>query len=185
MNVKSLRALCTETVSASLAEKLPLFLTRLKHQTRKAIVAVCIGAVISIAAIILFISIVCGGIRMNLIKSLAPIYIMVVGIYAVVIGLKMVAMHRVYKTTQQALLNHTALIFASEIYKFVRRQTDQIRTADGNEISGYYKFRAASDRKKEICVGDRQHNCFFDEMKPEKEYRLYCIDEKYIFFVEE
>lgn len=183
MNVRELKTLCTEQVASYDTEVILNFWKEYEQKTKHFIVVRAVGMVALLAAITFLISVIAGGLTLELIESLVPLYMIFIFFAGFAFAAYYLYEKSLSKKVLQAVNNAKEVTCSDEEYIFQKREVMSYEVGDKRSKTTFYTFCRSSDKSARFTVGSGQTGCYFDEISEGKKYKLYCIQGKYIFFV--
>lgn len=184
MNVKELKEYCTEKIGAGDAEILQNFMQKQHKASGKTIVcnaAVLLGIALGLTLIISALS---GKFSLELVKNMIPFYLFFLFFFIVLSLGVMIKSSRVSSRLKRAVKEESGITASRQNYVLQEISTERFTKGNGDsETSTFYHFSGEDDASENFIVGSGQTGCCYDEIAKKERYKLYCIQEKYIFFI--
>lgn len=125
-----------------------------------------------------------GKFSLELVKSMTPFYLFFLFFFIIISLGVMVKSNRVSARLKRAVKEKTGITVSKQNYILREISTEHLTNGNGeSETSTFYHFSGEDNASESFIVGSGQTGCCYDEIAKKERYKLYCIQEKYIFFI--
>lgn len=183
MNVKQLKMYCTMQASREDKEILEKFIKKHKRETYKLIGIRATIMIILSVAFTGFIYAITGKMTVDTIRNLAPFYVLFAVFTAIVTFGMLINTVMISMRLKKALNLETGITVSQHTFCLKNIDREVVSVTDNSTDSTFYDFCSDDASGIKFSVGSRQVGCYFDEAETGKQYKLFCLLEKNIFFI--
>lgn len=181
MNVKELSRMCSKKIENSDMEAIQAFWSEQRKKTKKTNLTRLVILNITLIGITIVFELFTRNNNVELIKNLVPFYAVITIPYIIMIAVHVITDNIITARLVNALRSDS--IKVSECRYNLFSTVTATSTEENKSSSTYYYFISENDKSDRFSVGSGQHKCFFDEAEQGYMYKIYSIENKYIFFI--
>ncbi len=181
MTVKELKLYCTAMPDIKDTEALQEFMDKERAGTHK-VACIKIGIAIGFAiAFSLVIFAFCGKISLESLKNILPFCFLCMIYIGIVVITMLLHVSNAAKKLEQAIQAGSGIRTSKHL--FLLDEISKEKKASDKKPSTIYHFTDEQKSSANFYVSKQQVNCFFDQTAKGVHYKLYCLQDKYIFFL--